>query len=54
MDALFGEVDAVQAGEEETAAEKLKAITYSSTVGGEMSQVPEASVGHVEMHSKDV
>jgi len=29
MDKLFGEVDAVAAGEEETAAEKIEAMTYS-------------------------
>lgn len=29
MDKLFGEVDAVAAGEEQTSAEKVEAITYS-------------------------
>jgi len=29
MDALFGEVDAVAAGERETSADKIEAITYS-------------------------
>lgn len=29
MDKLFGEVDAVAAGEEETSADKIEAMTYS-------------------------
>jgi len=33
MDKLFGEVDAVAAGEEETAADKIEAMTYSGTTG---------------------
>lgn len=36
MDALFGEVDAVAAGERETSADKIEAITYS---GGQMEDI---------------
>lgn len=35
MDAIFGEVDAVAAGETETSAEKIEARTYAS--GGAVS-----------------
>ena len=34
MDKLFGEVDAVAAGEEETAADKIEAMTYSTGTAG--------------------
>lgn len=43
MDKVFGEVDAVAAGEESTSAEKIEAITYS---GGDIKDVP----SHVEDH----
>jgi len=36
MDALFGEVDAVAAGERETSADKIEAITYS---GGRIDDI---------------
>lgn len=45
MDKLFGEVDAVAAGEESTSAEKIEAITYS---GGDAKT---AVASHVEDHS---
>jgi hypothetical protein len=45
MDKLFGEVDAVAAGEESTSAEKIEAITYS---GGD---VKAAVASHIEDHA---
>lgn len=49
MDRLFGEVDAVSAGEEQTSAEKIEAITYS---GHEMDdKVMDLSTNHVESTS---
>ena len=35
MDAIFGEVDAVAAGESETGAEKIEARTYASGIVGD-------------------
>lgn len=43
MDALFGEVDAVVAGEEETSAQKIEALT----LGGGLDEKP-VVVAHVE------
>ncbi|KAH6719890.1 MFS sugar transporter-like protein [Leptodontidium sp. MPI-SDFR-AT-0119] len=49
MDKLFGEVDAVSAGEEQTSAEKIEALTYS---GHEMdNKVMGTSAHHVESAS---
>ena len=39
MDALFGEVDAVQEGEKETAANKMEAMTYTREDLDEKTQV---------------
>ncbi|CZR54495.1 probable ascus development protein 3 [Phialocephala subalpina] len=47
MDKLFGEVDAVAAGEESTSAEKIEAITYS---GGDVKSAAIVT-DHVEDHS---
>lgn len=49
MDKLFGEVDAVAAGEESTSAEKMEAITYS---GGDVKSVAIVT-DHVEDHSPE-
>ncbi len=49
MDKLFGEVDAVSAGEEQTSAEKIEAITYS---GREVdNKVVGVTASHVESTS---
>lgn len=37
MDKLFGELDAVAAGEEQTSAEKIEAIIYSDDKGAKNS-----------------
>lgn len=47
MDKLFGEVDAVAAGEESTSAEKIEAITYS---GGDIKTAA-AVTTHIEGHT---
>jgi len=46
MDKLFGEVDVVAAGEEETQAEKIEAMTYSG--GTRIYGQKEAVVSHGE------
>lgn len=47
MDKLFGEVDAVAAGEEETSADKIEAITYSGR-GMEDEKAINVTAIHVE------
>ncbi len=58
MDKLFGDVDAVAAGEEHTAAEKIEAITYSAGVGehveGEGVTVANAEEKRVEVAEEKV
>jgi hypothetical protein len=45
MDKLFGQVDAVAAGEEEASVDKIEAMTYTGyNLGGEEKPV----VSHVE------
>ena len=46
MDKLFGEVDAVSAGEEQTSAEKIEAITYSGNAMDDKTM--DVSANHVE------
>ncbi|PVH86924.1 MFS sugar transporter-like protein [Cadophora sp. DSE1049] len=53
MDKLFGEVDAVSAGEEQTSAEKIEAITYSGNTMDD--KVMDVSANHVESaREKDI
>jgi hypothetical protein len=54
MDKLFGEVDAVAAGEEQTSADKIEAMTYSGGQATEKEDVTSHVKGTLDTATKEL